>query len=98
MRAATRCEYAQSYALANWRLLDPKDTTQLDANGKAAANGFASSKLTLTRAFEGSKDEAGFVLVHVDMVSHTPKLVAAVNSAIKAAFLKNGHELKESFR
>lgn len=95
LRAAPWCEYAQSYALANWRLIDATDT-QLDT--RVTADGFELSKLRLIRAFEGSRDEAGFVLVHVAMVSHTPKLVAAVNAAIDAAFHQDGHALRESFR
>lgn len=40
--------------------------------------------LSLIRSFEGSKDEAGFVLVHVDMVSHSAKLIAATEDILCA--------------
>jgi indoleamine 2,3-dioxygenase len=60
-------EYAGSYALFNYRLEDPKE-------------GFAYSNLRLIRAFENGLDpsssEAGFVLVHVDMVKESGPLVA----------------------
>jgi len=62
-------EYAGSYALFNYRLEDPKE-------------GFAYSNLRLIRAFENGLDpsssEAGFVLVHVDMVKESGPLVAGV--------------------
>ena len=54
-------EYAGSYALYNYRLVNP---------GK----GLEYSNLRLIRAFEHGLDptssEAGFVLVHVDSVYH----------------------------
>ena len=65
-------EYAGSYALFNYRLEDP-------------AFGMEYSNLRLIRAFEHGLDpsssEAGFVLVHVDMVQNSGLLVqGAVNA------------------
>lgn len=60
-------EYAGSYALFNYRLEDPMA-------------GLEYSNLRLIRAFEHGLDptssEAGFVLVHVDMVKNSGPLVA----------------------
>ncbi|CAK7236337.1 hypothetical protein SBRCBS47491_009603 [Sporothrix bragantina] len=60
-------EYAGSYALFNYRLEDPSKGLQYD-------------NLRLIRAFEHGLDptssEAGFVLVHVDMVRNSGPLVA----------------------
>ena len=60
-------EYAGSYALYNYRLEDP-------------SKGLEYSNLRLIRAFEHGLDptssEAGFVLVHVDMVKNSGPLVA----------------------
>lgn len=60
-------EYAGSYALFNYRLEDPKA-------------GLDYSNLRLIRAFEHGLDpsssEAGFVLVHVDMVKNSGPLVS----------------------
>ncbi|CAK7273286.1 hypothetical protein SEPCBS119000_005575 [Sporothrix epigloea] len=60
-------EYAGSYALFNYRLQDPGKGLQYD-------------NLRLIRAFEHGLDptssEAGFVLVHVDMVRNSGPLVA----------------------
>ncbi|KAK4190668.1 hypothetical protein QBC35DRAFT_62917 [Podospora australis] len=62
-------EYAGSYALYNYRLADP-------------ALGLDYSNLRLIRAFEHGLDpsssEAGFVLVHIAMVSHSPLLISGV--------------------
>jgi indoleamine 2,3-dioxygenase len=68
-------EYAGSYALFNYRLQDPK-------------LGLQYNNLRLIRAFEHGLDpkssEAGFVLVHVDMVQNSGPLVDGVASALDA--------------
>lgn len=68
-------EYAGSYALYNYRLADPK-------------LGLEYSNIRLIRAFEHGLDltssEAGFVLVHIDMVQNSGPLVAGVKSALDA--------------
>lgn len=69
-------EYAGSYALYNYRLLDPE-------------LGFTYDNIAPIRAFEHGLDrtssEAGFVLQHVDMVKESPKLVAGAIKALKGA-------------
>ncbi|OIW23575.1 indoleamine 2,3-dioxygenase-like protein [Coniochaeta ligniaria NRRL 30616] len=68
-------EYAGSYALYNYRLQDP-------------ALGLQYSNLRLIRAFEHGLDpsssEAGFVLVHVDMVRNSGPLVAGTMACLDA--------------
>jgi indoleamine 2,3-dioxygenase len=68
-------EYAGSYALFNYRLEDPSRGLEYD-------------NLRLIRAFEHGLDpkssEAGFVLVHVDMVQNSGPLVDGVVSALEA--------------
>ncbi|KAJ7603127.1 indoleamine 2,3-dioxygenase gamma type [Roridomyces roridus] len=68
-------EYAGSYALFNYRLVDP-------------TKGLEYSNLRLIRAFEHGLDpsssEAGFVLVHVDMVRNSGPLIAGVMSSLVA--------------
>lgn len=68
-------EYAGSYALYNWRVEDPE-------------LGMEYENLRLIRAFEHGLDpsssEAGFVLVHVDMVKHSGKLVEGAIGALSA--------------
>ena len=75
-------EYAGSYALFNYRLQDP--------NG-----GLEYSNLRLIRAFEHGLDptssEAGFVLVHVDMVQNSGPLIDGVVSALDAC-VRNDRE------
>jgi indoleamine 2,3-dioxygenase len=67
-------EYAGSYALFNYRLEDP-------------SLGLEYSNLRLIRAFEHGLDpsssEAGFVLVHVDMVKHSGELVEGAVTALE---------------
>lgn len=69
-------EYAGSYALFNYRLEDP-------------AAGMQYSNLRLIRAFENGLDptssEAGFVLVHIDMVKESGPLVKGTVKCIDAA-------------
>jgi len=68
-------EYAGSYALFNYRLQDP-------------SKGLEYSNLRLIRAFEHGLDpsssEAGFVLVHVDMVKNSGPLIAGTCAALDA--------------
>lgn len=79
-------EYAGSYALYNYKLNDPK-------------SGITYSNLNLVRAFEHGLDhdssEAGFVLVHVDMVKHSGELVSGAVDALSACGQKdrNGFNL-----
>lgn len=69
-------EYAGSYALYNYRLEDPKQ-------------GMDYSNLRLIRAFEHGLDptssEAGFVLVHIEMVKHSGPLVKGATSLLSLA-------------
>ncbi|KAI2624286.1 indoleamine 2,3-dioxygenase family protein [Hypoxylon sp. NC1633] len=68
-------EYAGSYALFNYRLEDPNA-------------GLEYSNLRLIRAFENGLDptssEAGFVLVHVDMVKNSGPLVHGTMACLQA--------------
>ena len=77
-------EYAGSYALFNYRLEDP-------------ALGMEYSNLRLIRAFEHGLDqsssEAGFVLVHVDMVQNSGLLVQGSVDALSAC----GGDDREAF-
>ncbi|ROV96826.1 hypothetical protein VMCG_07922 [Cytospora schulzeri] len=75
-------EYAGSYALYNYKLVDP-------------AKGMDYDNIRLIRAFEHGLDhtssEAGFVLVHIDMVKNSGPLVAGTVEALDAA-----HENREA--
>ena len=65
-------EYAQSYALYNYRRLNKSLPMDL-------------SNLELIRTFSGLPSESGFILVHVDMVAQSKCLVSYVISALDAA-------------
>ncbi|KAI8093285.1 uncharacterized protein BX664DRAFT_329380 [Halteromyces radiatus] len=69
-------EYALSYALYNYKRLNPLADLTYD-------------NLALVRAFAGSESEKGFVLNHVTMVSHSPKLVKYAVGALEAAANKD---------
>ena len=81
-------EYAGSYALFNYRLEDP-------------ALGMESSNLRLIRAFEYGLDptssEAGFVLVHVDMVKNSGPLVAGTVASLAALSSDAASGRREAF-
>ncbi|KAI8979559.1 hypothetical protein BDF20DRAFT_870305 [Mycotypha africana] len=64
-------EYALSYALYNYKKLQP-------------AGGLTYDNLALIRAFAGSESEKGFVLNHVTMVSYSPKLVQFTRGILEA--------------
>ena len=65
-------EYAQSYALYNWKKVDPsKEITE--------------HNVVIHRNFSGLIDENFFIVVHVAMVSHTGKIVSNTEKALLAA-------------
>ncbi|KAI8074601.1 hypothetical protein BC940DRAFT_249378 [Gongronella butleri] len=69
-------EYALSYALYNYKRLNPLADLTYD-------------NLALVRAFAGSESEKGFVLSHVTMVAHSPKLIKYTVGALDAAQAKD---------
>ncbi|KAI8335940.1 hypothetical protein BC941DRAFT_377722 [Chlamydoabsidia padenii] len=69
-------EYALSYALYNYKRVNPLGDLTYD-------------NLALIRSFAGSESEKGFILNHVTMVSHTPKLVKYATGALDAAANKD---------
>ena len=83
--AAPFMEYAQSYALYNWKRRDPGNKS-LDFEN-----------LELIRAFENSEHEAGFILVHVAMVAHSNKLVEGVLQVLEAAQENNAQAINSGF-
>ncbi|KAK3988638.1 hypothetical protein QBC44DRAFT_343136 [Cladorrhinum sp. PSN332] len=70
-------EYAGSYALYNYFLVNPSLGLHAPQN------------IRLIRAFEHGLDptssEAGFVLVHIAMVAHSPQLISGTLSALESA-------------
>lgn len=69
-------EYALSYALYNYKRVNPLGDLTYD-------------NLALIRSFAGSESEKGFILNHVTMVSHTPKLVKYATGTLEAAANKD---------
>lgn len=67
-------EYASSYALQNFARINPEEPISYD-------------NLRLIRGFQDrnkSSSESGFILVHVDMVAHSGKLISAIEKALGA--------------
>lgn len=64
-------EYAQSYALYNYKKLDNNLPLEYD-------------NLALIRSFSGMESESGFILVHVAMVAHTADQVKHTIAALSA--------------
>lgn len=76
-------EYALSYALYNWKKVDPKGPLDYD-------------NMALIRSFSGLPSESGFILVHVAMVAHTPKLVSACFKILDAVKSKDRDAFNKS--
>ncbi|KAF9692772.1 hypothetical protein EKO04_009250 [Ascochyta lentis] len=82
-------EYAGSYALFNYRLVDE-------------AKGLEYDNLRLIRAFEAGLDpessEAGFVLVHIAMVKESGALVEGASDMINACMVKDRERFDNGLR
>lgn len=82
-------EYAGSYALYNYRLVDPSKGLEYD-------------NLRLIRAFERGLDpkssEAGFVQVHIDMVQNSGPLVEGVIDALDGCASNDRETVNDGFR
>lgn len=83
-------EYASSYALVNYMCKDP--------NFKGNAGKYSFDNMELIRSFEdASGSERGFILVHVEMVSYTGKLVSATEDALRACNNKDVAAFEDAF-
>jgi indoleamine 2,3-dioxygenase len=69
-----------SYALDNWRRLDPTRPIEL-------------GNITLLQNFFGGLDEEWFVLVHVDIEAKAGKALAGIAQALRAAHADNPDEV-----
>ncbi|SNX85262.1 related to BNA2 - putative tryptophan 2,3-dioxygenase or indoleamine 2,3-dioxygenase [Melanopsichium pennsylvanicum] len=83
-------EYASSYALVNYLCKDQ--------NYQGNAGKYSFDNMELIRSFEdASGSERGFILVHVEMVSYTGKLVSATEDALRACNNKNIEAFEDAF-
>ncbi len=69
-------EYALSYALYNYKLTDIK-------------KGYTYDNLHLIRSFHGTESERGFIIVHVQMVAYTNRLVSEALNILASSKNKN---------
>jgi indoleamine 2,3-dioxygenase len=82
-------EYAGSYALFNYRLVD-------------SAKGLEYDNLRLIRAFEAGLDpsssEAGFVLVHIAMVKESGSLVKGAAEMLESCAARDRERFNDGLR
>jgi hypothetical protein len=82
-------EYAGSYALFNYRLVEPE-------------KGLAYDNLRLVRAFEHGLDptssEAGFVLVHIAMVRESGPLVKGAADTLEGCMSDDREKFDDGLR
>jgi indoleamine 2,3-dioxygenase len=76
-------EYAYSYLLFNWKRIDPKKEITFD-------------NVMGHRMFVGSKDEHGFMMVHVAMDAHTGRLCNYVEKTLIACRNKDRKATNEA--
>lgn len=66
-------EYSYGYSLGNYVRLDKDKGLEWDNLGMA-------------NKFSGASDEAGFIMVHVDINRHTPSMIGSVNSLLRMVY------------
>jgi len=97
-------DYAHAYALYNWKLIDDKNPDQISYhNDEVVTSKNPIGNLELIRKFHGKEDEAGFILLHVAIVSKTYKQVAAYDTIYQGlknqdrAMVNKGLEMHHEF-
>ncbi len=73
-------DYHYAYSLGNYVKKDP--------NG-----GFEYTNLDMACKFSGTSDETGFIMVHVDINSHSPNLIKGIEQALTQPDVNSGLEL-----
>ena len=78
-------DYHYAYSLGNYRFLDK-------------SKGFHWSNLDQCVKFSGTSDESGFIMNHVDINQHSPKLVGSVLKSLKSIQENNDQELNKNLK
>ena len=78
-------DYHYAYSLGNYRFIDKK-------------KGFHWSNLDQCVKFSGTSDESGFIMNHVDINQHSPKLVESVLKSLKSIEENNNEELNKNLK
>ena len=78
-------DYHYAYSLGNYRFLDK-------------SKGFHWSNLDQCVKFSGTSDESGFIMNHVDINQHSPKLVESVLESLKAIKDDDQKKLNENLK
>ena len=78
-------DYHYAYSLGNYKFIDE-------------SKGFHWSNLDQCVKFSGTSDESGFIMNHVDINQHSPKLVGSVLQALKAISNNNNEDLNKNLK
>ena len=78
-------DYHYAYSLGNYRFIDKK-------------KGFHWSNLDQCVKFSGTSDESGFIMNHVDINQHSPKLVGSVLKSLRSIEENNNEELNKNLK
>ena len=78
-------DYHYAYSLGNYKFIDK-------------SKGFHWSNLDQCVKFSGTSDESGFIMNHVDINQHSPKLVGSVLQALKAISNYNNEDLNKNLK
>ena len=78
-------DYHYAYSLGNYRFLDE-------------SKGFHWSNLDQCVKFSGTSDESGFIMNHVDINQHSPKLVGSILNSLKSIEENNNEELNKNLK
>ncbi len=76
-------DYHYAYSLGNYVKIDPK-------------GGWNWENLEMAVKFSGMPDERGFIMLHVDINQHSPKLVGAIMESLQQINHKNNQQLNEA--
>jgi len=70
-------EYSYGYSLGNYVRIDKTAGLEWD-------------NLKMANKFSGMPDEAGFIMVHVDINRHTPKMIGLLHNVVELVYNENG--------
>ena len=85
-------EYGYGYALGNWKLLNDPNPEELSYENKdilPPSGTKLKEHISNVRLFNGCTDEAGFILVHVAIITQTNRQISSYDIMFDGAFKKN---------
>ena len=85
-------EYGYGYALGNWKLLNDPNPEELSYENKdilPPSGTKLKDHISNVRLFNGCTDEAGFIIVHVAIITQTNRQISSYDVMFDGAFKKN---------